>query len=210
MTNREKYALSCVNYLLDHHVYKLPVEPYKIAKAYKIRLYSASYYCGKGMDKDALFDIWGNSDGSAMSYGEEHVINYNDNMPYNRQRFTIAEELMHILLGHTRDKRFSVFSQDYSREVYLQYEHEAKTAAGLLLMPLPVYFSYRPRRSLEDIASACMVSNACAYTSAQYIKGNEAELRELTTHKRIDCGEVLSKPRRFPALDIWPDTAVVR
>ena len=206
MTNREKYALSCVNYLLDHHVTRLPVEPYKIAKAYNIKMCSASYYAEQGMERDALFDIWGNSDGSAMSYGKQHVINYNNEMPYNRQRFTIAEELMHILLGHTRDKRFSVFSQDYSPEVYDEYEHEAKTAAGLLLMPLPVYFRYHPYRSLEVIASACMISNACAFTSAQFIVKNESELRELSTHKRIDCGGILA-PRRFAALDVWPEAA---
>ena len=206
MTDREKRALKCVNHLLDHFVYKLPVEPYKIAKAYNIKMCSASYYAEQGMERDALFAIWGNSDGSAMSYGKQHVINYNNAMPYNRQRFTIAEELMHILLGHTRDKRFSVFSQDYSPDVYDEYEHEAKTAAGLLLMPLPVYFRYHPYRSLEAIANACMISNACAFTSMQYIVKNEAELRELSTHKRIDCGGILA-PQRFAALDVWPEAA---
>lgn len=204
MTNREKYALSCVNYLLDHHVYKLPVEPEKIAAIYNIKLVSASDYINQGMDKETLFDIWGNRDGSAMSCGRRHVINYNDQTPITRRRFTVAEELMHILLGHTRDKRFSVFSQDYSPEVYDEYEHEAKTAAGLLLMPLPVYFRYHPYRSLEAIASACMISNACAFTSMQYIVKNEAELRELSTHKRIDCGGILA-PQRFAALDVWPE-----
>ena len=204
MTDREKRALKCVNHLLDHFVYKLPVEPYKIAKAYNIKMCSASYYAEQGMERDALFAIWGNSDGSAMSYGKQHVINYNNAMPYNRQRFTIAEELMHILLGHTRDKRFSVFSQDYSPEVYDEYEHEAKTAAGLLLMPLPVYFRYHPYRSLEAIASACMISSACAFTSAQYIAQNEAELRELTTHKYIHC-DSFPQMGKFRALDIWPD-----
>jgi hypothetical protein len=204
MTNREKYALSCVNYLLDHHVYKLPVEPEKIAAIYNIKLVSASDYINQGMDKETLFDIWGNRDGSAMSCGRRHVINYNDQTPITRRRFTIAEELMHILLGHTRDKRFSVFSQDYSPEVYDEYEHEAKTAAGLLLMPLPIYFRYHPYRSLEAIANACMISNACAFTSMQYIVKNEAELRELSTHKRIDCGGILA-PQRFAALDVWPE-----
>lgn len=203
MTDREKRALSCVNYLLDHFVYKLPVEPEKIAKVYNIKLCSASDYIGQGMDKDVLFDIWGNSDGSAMSCGKLHVINYNDQTPINRRRFTIAEELMHILLGHTQDKRFSVFSQDYSPEVYNEYEHEAKTAAGLLLMPLPVYFRNR-LRTLEEISSACMISGACSFVTAQYIAQNETELRELTTHKYIHC-DSFPQMGKYRALDIWPD-----
>ena len=71
-------------------------------------------------------------------------------------------------------------------------------------MPLPVYFRYHPYRSLEAIANACMISNACAFTSMQYIVKNEAELRELSTHKRIDCGGILA-PQRFVALDVWPE-----
>lgn len=210
MTDRDSFVIRTANYVIDRNVYRLPVDIMAICRSFGIRLLTASEYIIRGMDARLLFGIWGNPDGSAVSMGNNHVINYNDMAPENRQRFTLAEELMHILLGHTRDQRFNAFSQTYPEDVYMMYEGEAKHGAGMLLVPPSVYFKYCRIYGVNQIAKLCRVSRACAYTVAKYYDENEADLRELFTQKYIDCRtENLTPKNRYRPLDVWPVNSAI-
>lgn len=205
MTERDTLVIRTANYVIQRNVYRLPVNIMSVCCSYGIRLLPASEYIIRGMNPQILFGTWGNPDGSAVSLGDNHVINYNDMVPENRQRFTLAEELMHILLGHTKDHRFNAFAQTYPEEVYMQYESEAKHGAGMILVPPSVYFKYRAIYGLDQIAKLCRVSRACAYTVAKYYDQNEADLREHFTHKYIDCQtERLIPKKSYRPLDVWP------
>ena len=209
MTERDTLVIRTANYVIQRNVYRLPVNIISVCCSYGIRLLPASEYIIRGMNPQILFGTWGNPDGSAVSLGDNHVINYNDMAPENRQRFTLAEELMHILLGHTKDHRFNAFAQTYPEEVYMQYESEAKHGAGMILVPPSVYFKYRAIYGLDQIAKLCRVSHACAYTVARYYDQNEAYLREHFTHKYIDCQTERMIPKRsYRPLDVWPANGV--
>ena len=206
MTERDRRVILSVNSLLSHNVVSMPVNVVSICQAYGIQLISASEYMCRGMDPAVIFDVWGNPDGTAFSNGDSHVINYNDNAPLNRQRFTIAEELMHIVLGHTRDTRFNVFLQSYTEEVYAMYEREAKHGAAMLLMPPTLYFRLRARYDLDQLAKLCHISRACAWTAAQYYIENEDELRAQFTQKTFICNTDAMRPKVFHPVNVWPST----
>lgn len=206
MNDRDRRVILAVNHLVSHNIVSMPVNVVAICHAYGVQLISASDYMHRGLDPTIIFEVWGNSDGTAFSNGNSHVINYNDNKPLNRQRFTIAEEFMHIVLGHTRDARFNVFLQSYTEEVYAMYEREAKHGAAMLLMPPSLYFRLRARYDLDQLAKLCHISNACAWTAAQYYMENEDELRELFTQKIIICNTDAMRPRSFHPLSVWPST----
>lgn len=119
-----------------------------------------------GLSADAVFSIWGNEDGAVQVYRSpnsyKYKISYNNFVPLGRMRFTIMEELSHILLGHTKNPAFNIFNQAYDETVYSQYDKEARIAAGLLLCSPKFYYPNRASLSPTKIAQACAISEKCA------------------------------------------------
>ena len=65
------------------------------------------------------------------------VIYYNPDHHENRQRFTIAHELAHYLLGHLDDnhRMYRDTSKNFSSDIYDPKEVAANKAAAAILMP---------------------------------------------------------------------------
>lgn len=188
MTAREIRVVRLADELVRRHALALPVPVERICAVYGARLLPLSELTARGMDAETVFACWGNRDGVAMESRAARTIAYNDRAAERRVRFTLAEELMHLLLGHASDERFSVATQRYDEKTYALYEAEAKHGAAMLLVPPTVYFRYRERFSLSTIAHLCHVSRACAWTAAQYYEQNEAELRALFTAQPLARG----------------------
>ena len=197
MTEREKRVVRLANELVRRHALTLPVDVAAICPVYGARLLSLSELEKKGLDAEAVFAVWGNRDGVAMASRRGRTIGYNDRAAEKRIRFTLAEELMHLLLGHTEDERFRLGEQSYDAETYALYEAEAKHGACMLLVPPTVYFRYRELYGLGGIARLCRVSRACAWTAAQYYDENEKELRALFTARPLKC-DTRGLTRRSP------------
>ena len=184
-TERDRFVVRTADELIRRHGYILPVDVAALCAVNHARLISLTELEKSGMDREAVFAVWGNRDGVAMSGRRGRAIGYNDRTAEKRVRFTLAEELMHLLLGHTRDKGFAVASQSYDEETYARYEAEAKHGACMLLIPPTVYFRYRALYDTAGIARLCNVSRACAWRAARYYEENEAELRELFTAEPV-------------------------
>lgn len=84
---------------------------------------------------------------TAWHLGNKWAIYYNDRKPFVRQRFTIAHELGHVMLGH--------------REHSALAEHEANHFAAAALCPLPLLALYDIRR-VPEIARIFKISEDCA------------------------------------------------
>ncbi len=196
MTERERAVVRLANELCARHALTLPVDIETLCRHYGARLCTLSELEAQGLDSETVFALWGNRDGVAMASRRGRLIGYNDRAAENRIRFTLAEELMHLLLGHTEDARFAVGRQSYDDDTYARYETEAKRGACLLLVPPTVYFRCRCRGSLAALARLCRVSRACAWTAAQYYEQNENELRALFTARPLRCdARALSRPQ---------------
>ena len=197
LTEREIRVVRLADALVRRHALTLPVDVAAICPVYGARLLSLSELERQGLDAETVFAVWGNRDGVAMASRRGRTIGYNDRAAEKRVRFTLAEELMHLLLGHTEDQRFRAGEQSYDAAVYARYEAEAKHGACMLLIPPTVYFRYRELCGLAGIARLCRVSRSCAWTAAQYYEQNEKELRELFTACPLRC-DTRGLPRRRP------------
>lgn len=187
MTERERRVVRTANELVRRHGLTLPVDVAALCRHYGARLVTLSELERRGMSREAVFAVWGNRDGVAMSGRRGRAIGYNDRAAEKRIRFTLAEELMHLLLGHTADRCFAVASQSYDEALYARYEAEAKHGACMLLIPPTVYFRYRELYGTAGVARLCRVSHACAWTAARYYEENEEELRALFTAGPLRC-----------------------
>ena len=126
MTERERRVVRTANELVRRHGLTLPVDVAALCRHYGARLVTLSELERRGMSREAVFAVWGNRDGVAMSGRRGRAIGYNDRAAEKRIRFTLAEELMHLLLGHTADRRFAVASQSYDEELYARYERTVR------------------------------------------------------------------------------------
>ena len=187
MTERDRRVVLLANELVRRHALTLPVDVAAICPIYGARLLRLSELEEKGLDAETVFAVWGNRDGVAMASRRGRTIGYNDRAAEKRVRFTLAEELMHLLLGHTEDERFRLGEQSYDAGTYALYEAEAKRGACMLLVPPTVCFRYRELYGVGGIARLCRVSRACAWTAAQYYDQNEKELRALFTARPLKC-----------------------
>lgn len=120
-----------------------------------------------GLSHRDIFKIWGNPDG-IVQYAPnknckiQYKISYNDSQPRNRIRFTIAEELSHIICGHVNDKRFNMFTQTYDNNIYELYDQQARMCAGILLCSPKFYYKNYSNYKTADIAKICKISIECA------------------------------------------------
>ena len=205
LSERQRLVFETVNTVVRRYVNRLPVDVERICALCGVELLRLSDYEAKGFTAQEMETVWGNPDGAA-SFGAGHpVIGYNDRAPARRLRFTLAEELMHVLLGHVHDPRFNAFSQDYDPALYALYEAEAKRAAGMLLFPPALYYAHRRSASLAQLARICRVSKACAWTCARDYEANETLLREVFTAKRLDYARPRSPRAAAAPRDVWAE-----
>ena len=91
----------------NDRVKELPVAPEVLLKDTGAELLTLSEltrspHCGT----QDIFGIWGNRDGAVFASEGVFSVCYNESMPRRRVRFTLAEELMHIVLGHVGSGEF--------------------------------------------------------------------------------------------------------
>ena len=130
--------------LLDFRIGKLPVKVSEICKSYGIRVVRYS-------TADQLFRQFHLTDRADTNDGFtfDNVIFYNDSQPMERQRFTVAHELGHILLHNGNGM--------YNREPSVNdnpIEQEANVFASRLLAPACVLWGL-------GVTTAQQISNLC-------------------------------------------------
>lgn len=211
MTTRDIEVIRVVSRLINRHVYTMPVDPFRIARAHGARMATLSDWVQRtGLREADVFEMWGNPDGVNISTNTFWSINYNERQPKTRLRFTVAEELMHAVLGHIADRRFNIAAQDYDEATYQLYETEAKHAAGMLLVPPTVYFRLNRLYSHAQIARLCDVSPACVYTVAQYYETEKDALDMFYTHKRLiyDASDLIPLNPLRP-ISVWAENGML-
>lgn len=133
--------------LIECKINQLPVNLAVIANFYNISIIKYS------QSNDTF-----TGDGFSTMVDGKLIVYYNDiDYPITRQRFTIAHELGHCLLGHLK------FGKTYNRNSEKDfdgmdiYEMQANVFARDILMPATVLHSLNIK-SFEDISQLCNVS----------------------------------------------------
>lgn len=113
-------------------------------------------------EKDLSIYPWSfsnNTDGIQITEGEKATIGYNQTQHPHRQRFTVAHEIGHLLLGHT-GKNFILDLNSKKPE-----EIEANQFAAELLVPLEMLKKdfQNGKKNAKDIAKTYNVSEEAVW-----------------------------------------------
>lgn len=115
-----------------------PFNPYALAEAHGIAVYTLSSLRGFGVGAEAYshFTVCDSSAWSAalVRLGAARIIVENESHAVVRRRSNIAHELGHHLLEHPFDS--VIFGEDHKRQFNEQQEKQATFMAGELLIPL--------------------------------------------------------------------------
>lgn len=99
----EEIKKEIANFYEDYNIKKLPINVFEIAKKMKIDIIFASYYRKKRHKKVSEYALFSLPE-SMLCYNkkDQKFIVYIDDIctKKKRQRFSLAHELMHIILGH--------------------------------------------------------------------------------------------------------------
>lgn len=181
-------------FLEDYDIKKLPIDVFEIAKKMKIKIVYASELLEKYPNKLNEYILFTYPD-SYLVYSPEmqQFVIYIDNVgtKKKRQRFSLAHELMHIILGHDKQS--------------LENEAEANYGATYLLAPtsLALVMLEDDRLSCPEILSDIFdVSTSEAKIIARYnlnrLSLNDLEERDYEkTINRLLSDSLKSKLRQY-------------
>jgi Zn-dependent peptidase ImmA (M78 family) len=136
--------------IIDVGLNKLPISLSSIAKFYGINIISYAHTNNQSKSED----------GYSLKMDNNYIIYFNEQKPLVRQRFTVAHELGHCLLGHLKDVD-KTFYRNTEADVSDIMEQQANIFARDLLMPAIVLHALNVQ-SAEDISKFCNVSNQSA------------------------------------------------
>lgn len=147
----EEIKLEVYKLFRDYNIKKVPIDFEELSKKMGIKL--ISYSSLKKDQKKKFLNI--SKDGlSYLSLKDKcYIIYYNDDVAWQRIRFTIMHEIGHIVLGHT----------EYSEK----NEAEANFFSRSALAPICLLMKWEIS-GLEDIVSTFDISYECA----KFISGN--------------------------------------
>lgn len=155
--------------LIDCNIDRLPICVNQICHHYGWRL--VSYKRGRNtIEKMGLGDIFDQTDGFCIVRNGQYYIFYDDTMPHTRQRFTIAHEIGHIILGHVREGQYTRVNREPDSHDD-PAETQANQIAARILAPACILHSIQVITA-EDIAKVCDIS----MTAAQFRARRMSEL----------------------------------
>lgn len=146
-------------FLIDCNVASLPVDVAGVCvkRGYILRNYK---------EGEQIIEIFGLSnqkslsDGFTVRHKGQYYIFYNEQCSPGRQRFTIAHELGHIVLGHLDDGQYTEINREPAPGNAPE-ETQANQFAARLLAPACVLHALNVR-SAEEVSQICGISHRAA------------------------------------------------
>lgn len=191
------------SFLAEHGIFSYPIDHNQICSILGIRTATMVSVTQKtSLSTDDLYAFCGNSDGAVFTLLPDsptrHTIIYNSAKPVQRQRFTIAEECAHVLLGHSDDPHFLVSriggtNQD---DLYRAYEQEARAAAGLLLCSPKIMNLCAQVLDPKIISLACDISETCAAVRIEQHKYYGQAMRAHPAYAALPAPRITSTQAR--------------
>ncbi len=139
--------------LIDFHVCELPVSLSRICKDLGIAI----------LDNKQANELQPGENGIAVMQNDKWYIIFDDTDIYGKQRFTIAHELGHILMGHEMKNGYYTRRDNISKPAD---ETEADIFASRLLAPACVLWGINACTA-EQISEVCSISHAAATIRAE-------------------------------------------
>lgn len=150
--------------LIDCEVKELPVSLNEICRQLGVRVFSYAD-AAKIIQNKQLAGIVAKTDGLSFYNGDTPVILFDQTLSLNRNRFTIAHELGHIILGHVKRGQATIRNREPSPDDN-PYEAAANQFAVRLLAPACVLWGL-DLHTPDEISTACGISLASAKFRAE-------------------------------------------
>lgn len=163
--------------LIDCHVTELPVKVETICQHYEWTLatYTEARQALEALD---LMRLAASTDGFCLHLSGRYYIFFDDHTPRGRQRFTIAHEIGHIMLGHVGAGECTIINRD-PKPTDAPEEVQANQFATRILAPAWVLHSIGATTPVQ-IAKVCDISNAAARFRAKRMEELEKRNRYLS------------------------------
>lgn len=153
--------------LIDCEIDRMPVAVDAITR--HLGIHAHTYSKSKAiMQKLKLEKLAERTDGFCMRWNGEYHVFYNDILPVPRQRFTIAHEIGHIVLGHVPEGNYTLRNREPSAHD-MPEETQANQFATRLLAPACVLHELRAFEPAR-IAELCNISITAATFRAERMK----------------------------------------
>lgn len=153
--------------LIDGHADSLPVDIRAICRHLGCKLYS--YDNGwRTINAFKLRDQTEKTDGFTVLYRDVPYIFYSSSVPESRQRFTIAHEIGHIVLGHVGEGKYTIMNREPAPGDSAD-ETQANQFAARILAPACV-LNALDAVDAEQISVLCGISHQAAEFRAERIK----------------------------------------
>lgn len=163
--NKEKVYNITSNFISENKLFQYPIDLFSLCKIYGWKI---KYYNKK--DNKEFLQI--STDGFVVENNNKYIIFLNQDMIESRQRFTIAHEIGHIILGHHNLDGYNLIANS---GLDTDVEQEANMFARLILCP-PQITRYLPKNA-NCISNLFKVSKQMAELTLQYsycdLKGME-------------------------------------
>ena len=174
--NKEKVYNITSNFISENKLFQYPIDLFSLCKIYDWKI---KYYNKK--DNKEFFQI--STDGFVVQNNNKYIIFLNKDMLLSRQRFTIAHEIGHIILGHHNLDGYNLIANS---GLDTDVEQEANMFARLILCP-PQITRYLPKNA-NCISNLFKVSKQMAELTLQYsycdLKGMEC-IEDISYEKSI-------------------------
>lgn len=159
-------------FLVQQQIDRLPFDPQAALRNLGVRLYTYEEMIARyGYTREEVCESFDSDDGycSYDADKNKYVVAYNEAIfPVERQRWTLAHELGHIVLDH-----FTDFSQTrltrggLTDKEYKVLDQEADAFASEVLAPKLILFE--TSTSASDIHDVCAISKAAAKNKAKFL-----------------------------------------
>lgn len=185
-------------FMLENKVKSVPLDLNNLCNSCGVELIPLSQITKEtGLTKAEVFAIWGNQDGAVNAYNGIHRIAYNDCCCTGRTRFTICEELGHIICDHTNDPEFNIFAQAYSNEKYSCYDEEARLVAGFLVCHPKFFYTYEKMLSPQLLSTICEITLPCASARYDILQKYRKEVESTIAYRSLPIPKVLGGMRKY-------------
>lgn len=153
--------------LIRNNIQELPVKIVPICRSYGIRVrsYQDSAEILRKLNLTQMID---RTDGFLMYISGEPVIFYDQRCSGGRQRFTIAHELGHYLLGHVKPGQVTTINRE-PEPGDSPAERQANQFAARILAPACVLWGL-DLHDADEIAAACGISKQAAAFRAERMR----------------------------------------
>lgn len=156
--------------LMDSGAQRLPVKLGPIVKLLGVKV--IRYDHAANMLKNRYAALMAKTDGFTRLQGNTYIIYYDDKKTKERQRFTVAHEIGHIILGHLSPGQVTQINREPSPQDD-PLETAANVVAARILAPACVLHAARIM-SAPAIAAACGISLQAAQFRAERLRLLEA------------------------------------